>query len=202
MNTTDQRGTSPALTWVTLAVWCGAAFLIGASGVLARLTVPPPAIAVVITAALLIALGASPAMRMRVRTLGLPTLVAFHAVRIAAGIYFLLLYRRGEMPREFAVVAGLGDVAVGVGALIVCWFCFPLHSGMQRTTLLTWNALGLLDILVVLANGIRLFLRDPSLADVFTRLPLAMLPTFVVPMVIVSHVLLFAWAPDARRVRL
>jgi hypothetical protein len=51
----------------------------------------------------------------------------------------------------------------------------------------------LIDILLVLGNGMRLFTRDPGIGVAFTRLPLALLPTFVVPIVITSHVLLFAW---------
>jgi hypothetical protein len=31
------------------------------------------------------------------------------------------------------------------------------------------------------------------------RLPVALLPTFVVPIVIVSHVLIFVWARDAQQ---
>ena len=57
----------------------------------------------------------------------------------------------------------------------------------------------LLDILGVLGNGTRIFVREPSFVEPFTRLPLAILPTFVVPIVIVSHVLLFSWARGGRR---
>ena len=185
--------------WLVLLVWFAAALGAAASGVLPRLPVPPPAIAGVITVALLIALGISTSMREKARAFGLRHFVLFHVVRIAAGAYFLILLGRGELPSNFALVAGWGDIAVGVGALVVWWICFPLRSSWQRGTLLTWNVLGLLDILLVLGNGARLFLRDPSLAEGFTRLPLALLPTFLVPIVIVSHVLLFAWSRDPQR---
>jgi cytochrome bd-type quinol oxidase subunit 2 len=133
-----------------------------------------------------------------VRSLGLRSFVAFHIVRIAAGAWFLVLYRRGELPEEFAIAAGWGDIVVGVGAVAVCWFCFPLRTSAQRRVLLLWNLVGLIDIVGVLANGTRLFLRDPTLAEPFMRLPVALLPTFVVPIVIVSHVLIFVWARDAQ----
>jgi hypothetical protein len=57
---------------------------------------------------------------------------------------------------------------------------------------------GLLDILGVVGNAVRLYLRNPSFVEPFTALPLAILPLFVVPIVIVSHVLLFEWV-RARR---
>ena len=69
------------------------------------------------------------------------------------------------------------------------------HPGAFRYiwSLLGWNILGLLDILGVVVNAVRLLIHDPSFADPFMSLPLAILPTFVVPIVIVSHVLLFSW---------
>ena len=45
-----------------------------------------------------------------------------------------------------------------------------------------------------LGNALRHYLRYPAFVEPFMSLPLAILPTFVVPIVIVSHVLLFSWA--------
>ncbi|MBA3272647.1 MAG: hypothetical protein H0T11_02080 [Chthoniobacterales bacterium] len=182
---------SPRPVSFALLVWLAAATAVGASGLLARSPVPPPAIAVALTILLLVALFSATSLRRRVRSLG--NLVAFHIVRIAAGAWFLVLSARGVLPGEFALVAGWGDIAVGIGAVLVWWRCFPLVSSTQRGTLLVWNALGLLDIVAVLANGARIFLRDPAMGEPFTRLPVALLPTFVVPLVLVSHVLIFVW---------
>jgi hypothetical protein len=164
----------------------------GASGILERLPVPPPAIAVSLTVLLLLLLRTSRRVRVALASLGPRPLVLFHLTRVAAGAYFLVLYRRGELPGEFALVAGWGDIAVGLGALVVTLTCLPARSRLQEAGLLFWNAAGLADILGVLGNGIRLFTRNPALGEAFTSLPLAMLPTFVVPIVIVTHVLLFA----------
>ena len=135
------------------------------------------------------------------RAVGVRSFVAFHVLRVAAGTYFLVLYHRGVLPADFAIPAGWGDIAVGAAAAIVCWLCFPMRHGWQRATLLGWNALGLLDIVLVLSNGVRLFLNDPTIGQSFTRLPLALLPTFVVPIVLVTHVLIFVWWRDARAAR-
>jgi hypothetical protein len=178
---------------IALLVWLAAALVVGATGLLARSPLPPPPIAFGLTAAALLAVWLSKTIAQAVRDLGPRTLVAFHVVRIAAGIYFLMLAQRGVLPTEFGWVAGYGDIAVGLTAILVCWWCFPLRTPAQQRTLLLWNAFGLLDILGVLANGLRLFLRDPAIGEPFTRLPLALLPTFVVPLVIASHVLIFVW---------
>ena len=181
---------------IALLLWLLAALVIGASGLLARLPVPPPPIAFGLTAVVLLAIWLSKPLAHAVRELGARALVAFHVVRVAAGANFLLLAHNGILPREFASMAGYGDIAVGVTAILVCWWCFPLRTPAQYRTLLLWNAFGLLDILGVLANGLRLFLRDPALGEPFTRLPLALLPTFIVPLVITSHVLIFFWRRD------
>jgi hypothetical protein len=175
-----------------LRVWLIAAMLVGASGVLGRLPLPPPAIAVGLTILLLLVLRFSGGARVAALSLGAPALVGFHVVRIAAGAYFLILYSRGVLPGEFAIPAGWGDIVVGAGAIVVLAVCLPARTRARRTGLLVWNTAGLVDILGVLANGARLFAGNAGLGEAFTALPLALLPTFVVPLVIVSHVLLFA----------
>ena len=180
-------------------VWFGAAVIVGATGLLRRLPVPPPAIAVALTAVTLLIVRTSAGVRTAVQQVGPGPLVVFHFTRIAAGAYFLAMGAAGVLPREFTTVAGWGDIAVGVAAIWILLRCVPVRSAGQRLAFLAWNVAGLLDILGVLGNGIRLFARNPALAEPFMSLPLAVLPTFVVPIVIVSHVLLFAWSRIERR---
>ena len=172
-------------------IWLGVAFVVGATGALRQSPVPPPAIAVGLTIATLLIIRFAPRARAGVHRLGPGPLVLFHLVRVAAGAYFLLLGARDVLPREFTTPAGWGDIIVGVAAGWVLLRCLPVQTAWQRMAFLIWNVAGLLDILGVLGNGLRLFVRDPSFGQAFTALPLAILPTFVVPIVIVSHVLLF-----------
>jgi hypothetical protein len=184
---------------LVVSVWLVAAAAVGASGVLGRLPLPPPAIAVGLTIVLLLLVRVSRQVRSAVFTLGPAPLVAVHLVRTAAGAYFLILYRRGILPGEFAIPAGWGDIAVGIAAAVVLWRCVPVRTSGQRVGLLVWNTAGLIDILGVLANGVRIFAGNSSVGVPFTVLPLALLPTFVVPVVIVAHVLLFGWSGGRRR---
>jgi hypothetical protein len=175
-------------------IWLGVAFVAAATGVLRRIPIPPPAIAAVLTIATLLLVRLSPRARRSVDQLGPGPLVLFHLVRIAAGVYFLILGARGVLPREFTTPAGWGDIVVGVAAIWVLWRCLPVRTGFQRGALFAWNVAGLLDILAVLGNAVRLFAADRAFVEPFTVLPLAILPTFVVPIVIVSHALLFSWS--------
>lgn len=197
--TTALDRSAPVLLFGLFGVWLLVALVIGATGALTSSPVPAPAVAVMLAAAFLLAVRLSPTLRASVYGLGLPVLVGFHVVRIVAGANFLRLAGQGVLPNEFALFAGWGDIAVGIGALLVLWKCLPVRTAAQRTGLLVWNVLGLIDILGVLGNGGRLFLRDATLAAPFAELPLTLLPMFIVPLVIASHLLLFVWTPKPGR---
>ena len=177
-----------------LLVWLAVAFVIASTGALRQLPVPPPLIAIGLTVLALLVVRLAPGARAAVTRLGPGPLVLFHVVRIAAGAYFLVMGARGVLPREFTTFAGWGDILVGVAAIWVLMRCLPTRTAWQRAALMIWNVAGLLDILGVLGNATRIFLKDPSFVAPFTSLPLAILPLFVVPIVIVSHALLFGWA--------
>ena len=175
-------------------VWLIVASIVGATGVLRQSPIPPPAIAVALTIVALLVVRLSRGAREAVQQIGPGPLVLFHVVRIAAGAYFLVLGARDVIPREFTTPAGWGDIVVGIAAIWVLLRCLPVRTPWQRWAFYLWNVAGLLDILAVIGNAIRLYLRDPAFVEPFMSLPLAILPTFVVPIVIVSHVLLFSWA--------
>lgn len=185
---------SAVIVRAVLLTWLALAFVVASTGTLRRVPVPPPAVAVGLTVIVLLVVRLSAAARSGVARLGPGPLVLFHVVRMAAGGYFLVVGARGVLPREFTTPAGWGDIIVGAAAVWVLLRCLPVRTAWQRAALLVWNVAGLLDILGVLGNAVRLFIRNPSFADPFLSLPLAILPTFVVPIVIVSHALLFSWA--------
>lgn len=184
-----------------LAGWLVVALVLGATGALARLPVPPPIIAVALTFLLLVLMRLSRGAQGAARQVEARSLVAFHGIRLPIGAYFLVVEGRHVLPAAFATPAGWGDVVVGLAAIAVAAWCCPLTTPGRRMGLMVWNVAGLVDILGVLANGIRIFASDPAFATPFMTLPLSLLPTFVVPLVIVSHVILFTYSVVPSSVR-
>ena len=172
-----------------LIVWFVAATAAGAAGLLADLTPPRPQVILIgltlLTIAALWRVG--PVHRWATRV-DVRLLVAFHVTRFV-GVYFLVLYGRGELPYEFAVIGGWGDIIVAVLAIALLVLGPP--DGWRRTAYLAWNAVGLVDILFVVATATRLALVDPASLAPMLRFPLSLLITFVVPIVIGTHVWLF-----------
>ena len=180
-------GTRPVLT--VAGGWLLTAWFVGAAGWLASLRPPAPQLVLVgLTVAVLVAARLVTPFRRFVETVDLRVLVLFHLTRFV-GIYFLVLHARGELPWAFAVPGGWGDIAVAATALLLVLRVSPDGPGGRRAYVL-WNVLGLLDILGVVLTATRLALADPGSMGALLQLPLSLLPTFVVPIVIATHVLM------------
>jgi hypothetical protein len=171
-------------------LWLGLAIILGASGRLQALRPPLPQLILLgLTAGLLLAGTFVPAFRTWAWSVDLRQLVALHVTRFV-GAYFLVLYLRGELPYAFAVPGGWGDILVAAGALVLLIGGSPMRSAGWFRAYAVWNLLGLADILFVVATAARLALADPNSMVALLRLPLSLLPTFLVPLIIASHVLI------------
>lgn len=192
MHAPSSSAAAPRSGWVVagLALWLALAIVIGRLGLLGRLRLPGPQLVLLAIALLLIAASrVVRPLRLWVERVDWRWLVAVHLGRALAGANFLLLVARGALPRPF-VQAGVGDVTVAVLALGLIAFVPPTRPGARRLYL-AWNVLGLADILLVLATGMRIGMRDPAALAGFGQLPLALLPLFFVPLVLATHVWLF-----------
>jgi hypothetical protein len=171
-------------------VWLLVALALGASGQVARWRPPVPQVVLVgLTALVLLAFVALPRFRGWLLALDLRWLVALHLTRFV-GIYFLVVYYRdGALPRAFAVPGGWGDIIVATLALSLLVAGGRLEP--RRLLVGLWNTLGLIDILFVVATATRLVLADPDSLNALLRLPLSLLPTFLVPLIIAGHVVVY-----------
>jgi len=181
---------------VVLAVWFVAALSAGLAGLFApRAQVRPPVELGVATLApvlaFLVALATAPAIRRFVRSLSLKALTLAQSWRIA-GAVFLALWANGQLPAEFALPAGLGDVLVGITAPLVAFGVVP-RLPVRLPLYAAWTAFGVLDLIVAVALGI---LHSgtvggptgPITTAVIGTVPLSLIPTFFVPLTMILHI--------------
>ena len=171
-------------------VWLLVAIALGASGHVATWRPPTPQLVLIgLTVALLAAFAVSSRFRRWLRGLDLRWLIALHLTRFV-GFYFLLLYYRDRaLPWAFAVPGGWGDIVVAAlaGALLALGGDLSRRRGLVRL----WNALGLVDILMVIVTATRIAFADPDSLNALLHLPLSLLVTFLVPLIIAGHVVVF-----------
>jgi hypothetical protein len=161
----------------------------GAAGLVRPLRPPAPQILIVGLATLVVVVGRT-AARLRVwfATVDERVIVALHLTRFV-GVYFLVLYGRGQLPYAFAVPGGWGDIAVASAAIVLIAAIRATNRGGWMAYVI-WNLAGLLDILFVVVTAARLGLQDPNALQALLRLPLSLLPTWLVPLILSTHVLL------------
>jgi hypothetical protein len=171
-------------------VWFLLALIAGATGLLASIPPPfPQAVLVSVVSLLLILLWKSISFRRCSLNIDIRLLLLIHLTRFV-GIYFLILYSRGELPYDFAVIGGWGDIIVAFTSILVLLFS-PTRGLIGFVIYLIWNLFGFIDILFVVITAGRLAIADPQFMMVLTKLPLSLLPTFLVPIIIYSHLIIF-----------
>lgn len=109
------------------------------------------------------------------------------------GFTFVLLEAHRGLPAIFALPAGYGDMAIGATATIVAW---KLANPGHRNTFILWQLLGIADLVTAVALGTTAGLLDPHGVPMLymTTLPLSLVPTFLVPLYLIFHVVCIAQA--------
>jgi hypothetical protein len=118
-------------------------------------------------------------------------LIGLQVYRVLGGV-FLVRWAAGQLPGEFALPAGMGDVLVGLLALPVAFFVHSRAHG-SRAAGYAWNVLGIVDLALALTMGFlttpgrfQLFALDHPNTGVVTY-PLVMIPAFAVPLSLIVH---------------
>jgi len=181
----------PRAAGIAVTAWLALAILAGATGFLARLPFPgPQLIFLALFVATLVVATSVPAVRAWVEALPLRTLIGVNALRFI-GITFLVLAARGQMAPVFAARAGWGDIATAVLALILVAAGEP-RTPLQRGLTHAWNAFGFLDLVVAVGTATAVTLQGstPGVEQVL-YLPLVVVPTFIVPIFLATHIIIF-----------
>ena len=178
---------------VVLAAWAVVAAMLARSGFFQQgdpNSVPP--IGITLALALLglaVCLLVSPSLR-RLLT-NQRNLILLNLWRLV-GAVFLLLMANGQMPALWALPAGIGDVIVGAMAP---WIAARVDTPQGRRGAIIFHLFGMADLVVAVGLGV---MTSPGAAQVFyttptselaTRFPLVLVPTFLVPLAFVLHVI-------------
>jgi len=178
---------------VVLAAWAVVAAMLARGGFYEQRepnSVPPIGITLaLVLLGLAVCLFVSPSLR------GLLTnqrnLILLNLWRLV-GAVFLLLMANGQMPALWALPAGIGDVIVGAMAP---WIAARVDTPQGRRGAIIFHLFGMADLVVAVGLGV---MTSPGAAQVFhttptselaTRVPLALGPTFLVPLAFVLHVI-------------
>src|SRR5688572_4407193 len=171
-------------------IWFGAAVAAGHFLVLQRVPqVVTPLAPIAIAALLVLVYARISFVRTWVDLLDLRVLVLLHVTRFV-GAYLLILFQRGELPRAFAVAGGVTDIIVATMALPIA--LAPLEERVRTRAIVIWNVVGFAGLLLATFSAARITLAHPAQLRSLTYLPLSLLPTFLMPLLLATHGIIFA----------
>ena len=101
-----------------------------------------------------------PSFRAWLASVDLRSVIAIHLTRFI-GVYFLVLYARGLLPFDFAVLGGWGDIVIASDGSL----CGSSSCGSPRLIarcFCLWNLCGLIDIVFVVAPRARMAAAGPG----------------------------------------
>jgi hypothetical protein len=142
---------------------------------------PPPfgqagAILTVVLAS--VAFFSLPPVRRSLIALNPRPLLTFGTWRIVYGAILLVLGLQGALPAAFFWSAAFGDIAVGLWAILI----LSRQTEASRQELIAWNAVGLVDLVHVLALGAinfgAFYAANPQM-PLLNLLPLTGVPLFI-----------------------
>jgi hypothetical protein len=192
---TSGRAEIRSIVWILLGLWLLGVFLLEANGAFVRTPDTPPLrilLAATIPIALFVAAYVtSQPLQQFILSADVRLLTTIHAWR-AGGLAFLALYANGILPALFAWPAGVGDIAIGVTAPWVVMSLVRDRSWVGNRRFVLWNVFGILDLVVAVGTGALSSGFIPGLAAEVTtgpmsKLPLLLIPAFLVPLFVMLH---------------
>jgi hypothetical protein len=177
---------------VVLAAWAIAAAVLATRGFFRPPDAQSPPPIGIYLALVLIALALCLAFSKSLRSLlsKQKNLIRLNLWRLV-GAVFLILMASGQMPALWALPAGIGDIIVGATAP---WVANHFDAPGGRRLAILFNLFGIADLIVAVGLGImtspgptQAFHTSPT-SEFATQFPLALVPTFLVPLAFMLHV--------------
>lgn len=145
----------------------------------------------------------SPAVRDYVLRFDLRLLILVHAWR-TVGLGFVMLYSLDLLPGLFALTAGLGDVLTAITAVFLATALFRHAGQVDRQWIARWNLFGLTDFILAVSlglltrKGMPLHTGTGPSSDMMSDFPLVLIPAFVVPLLVITHMMIFVQLKHAQ----
>jgi hypothetical protein len=110
-------------------------------------------------------------------------LIAVHTWRIG-GIAFLWGMTQGLLDPAFAILAGVGDILIGVTAIPFAIFLWKGYS-WSKYALVVWSVLGIVDLVNAVTLGV---ITNPDFrTSTMATFPWILVPTVAVPTALALH---------------
>ena len=123
----------------------------------------------------------------------LQSLIRLHIFRFV-GVFFLITYYYGALPKHFALSGGIGDIFAAVTAIFVANAVEKKKSYARFLTYI-WNIVGLLDILNVAFMAVvttKLAIENGSQGVVtIADFPFCWIPAFAPATIVFLHIMIF-----------
>jgi hypothetical protein len=128
-----------------------------------------------------------------IATISLQALVRLHIFRLI-GVFFLITYYYGALPKYFAITGGIGDILAALTAIFVAYTLEKKKSYALKLTFV-WNILGLLDIInvaisAIVATRLSLTTGSQSVAEI-ASFPFVWIPALAPATIIFFHISIF-----------
>jgi hypothetical protein len=128
--------------------------------------------------------------------LPLKGLLLLNLIRIPVEVGLFLLYLHGAVPRLMTFEGGNLDILSGISALIIIYIGFDAN-GFRHNVLFVWNSLCLALLVNIVVRALlsapfpmqKLAFSQPNVAILY--FPFVLLPTFIVPLVLFGHLVVF-----------
>jgi len=123
----------------------------------------------------------------------LSDLVRIHIFRLV-GVFFIIAWYYGALPKSFAFVGGIGDIFAAVTAIFVAKLIDKKARNYKKITLV-WNILGFWDIVSVIISAVYITKQaiETNSQGVLemTKFPFSLIPAFAPATIIFLHICIF-----------
>ncbi len=181
-------------TLIVLISWTFFQGVVGLSGFYTITTGFPPRFLLVIAPAILLIvyLFNSAKGKQFIDSLNVEKLTILHIIRVPVEIVLFWLFLQKTIPELMTFEGRNFDILAGITAPIIYYFAF-VKKNLSKKTLLIWNILCLILLLNIVINALlsaplaiqQFAFEQPNIAILY--FPFNLLPSVVVPLVLVSH---------------